>query len=103
MTKQLCEQFTEIILFINCIINVAEAYVETALKCSKSLNIGNGLEGPFDHLFKLNKNAINSNRLEPFEPFLYVVTHSGMNKRWGNSVSGDVKVLLETIFQLDIY
>ncbi|PWA76714.1 Aldolase-type TIM barrel [Artemisia annua] len=88
-------------LFINCIINVAEPYVETALKCSKSLNIVNGLEGPFDHLFKLNKNAINSNRLEPFEPsdlFLYAVTDSGMNKRWGNSLSGDVKVLLETIF-----
>ncbi|PWA46739.1 Aldolase-type TIM barrel [Artemisia annua] len=50
---------------------------------------------------RLKKNAINSNRLQPFEPsdlFLYAVTDSGMNKRWGHSVSGDVKVLLETSF-----
>ncbi|PWA35577.1 Thiamine phosphate synthase [Artemisia annua] len=42
----------------------------------------------------LKKNAINSNRLQPFEPndlFLYAVTDSGMNKRWGHSASGDVK------------
>nr|GEU80943.1 thiamine biosynthetic bifunctional enzyme TH1, chloroplastic isoform X1 [Tanacetum cinerariifolium] len=87
-------------------VKVAKQYVETALEYSKSLNIGKGPQGPFDHLFKLKRNAISSSRLQPFEPsdlFLYAVTDSGMNKRWGRSITDAVKAAIEggaTIVQI---
>nr|GEU97894.1 thiamine biosynthetic bifunctional enzyme TH1, chloroplastic isoform X1 [Tanacetum cinerariifolium] len=78
-------------------VKVAKQYVETALEYSKSLNIGKGPQGPFDHLFKLKRNAISSSRLQPFEPsdlFLYAVTDSGMNKRWGRSITDAVRAAI---------
>ncbi|GJX88583.1 thiamine biosynthetic bifunctional enzyme TH1, chloroplastic isoform X1 [Tanacetum coccineum] len=87
-------------------VKVAKQYVETALEYSKSLNIGKGPQGPFDHLFKLKRNATSSSRLQPFEPsdlFLYAVTDSGMNKRWGRSITDAVKAAIEggaTIVQI---
>lgn len=83
---------------------VAKRYVETALEYSKSINIGNGPQGPFDHIFKLKRNI--SGRLQPFTPsdlFLYAVTDSGMNKKWGRSITDAVKAAIEggaTIVQI---
>ncbi|KAI3810369.1 hypothetical protein L1987_19981 [Smallanthus sonchifolius] len=85
-------------------VKVAKRYVETALEYSKSINIGNGPQGPFDHTFKLKRK--NSSRLQMFDPsdlFLYAVTDSGMNKRWGHSITDAVKAAIEggaTIVQL---
>ncbi|XP_071725608.1 thiamine biosynthetic bifunctional enzyme TH1, chloroplastic isoform X1 [Rutidosis leptorrhynchoides] len=77
-------------------VKVAKRYVETALEYSKSINIGNGPQGPFDHIFKLKRNI--STRLQPFTPsdlFLYAVTDSGMNKKWGRSITDAVKAAIE--------
>lgn len=85
---------------------VAKCYVETALDYSKDMLIGNGLQGPFDHLFKLKRNVHNSSRQQVFDPsdlFLYAVTDSGMNSKWGRSITDAVKVAIEggaTIVQL---
>ncbi|KAD3336339.1 hypothetical protein E3N88_31858 [Mikania micrantha] len=85
-------------------VKVAKRYVETALKYSKDINIGNGPQGPFDHTLKLLRKT--SSRLQPFDPsdlFLYAVTDSGMNKKWGHSITDAVKAAIEggaTIVQL---
>ncbi|KVI11032.1 thiamine biosynthetic bifunctional enzyme TH1, chloroplastic-like isoform X1 [Cynara cardunculus var. scolymus] len=87
-------------------VKVAKRYVETALMYSKSITIGNGPQGPFDHGFKLKRNAGNSSRLQLLDPsdlFLYAVTDSGMNKKWGRSITDAVKAAVEggaTIVQL---
>ncbi|KAG5525857.1 hypothetical protein RHGRI_032223 [Rhododendron griersonianum] len=87
-------------------VRVAKRYVETALDYSKDIAIGNGLHGPFDHLLKLKRDVRNSCRPRPFEPddlFLYAVTDSGMNKKWGRSIRDAVKAAIEggaTIIQL---
>lgn len=73
---------------------------------SKEIFIGNGPQGPFDHLMKLKSNAHNSGRQVRFNPsdlFLYAVTDSGMNRRWGHSISDAVKAAVQggaTIVQL---
>lgn len=91
---------------MNGFIKVAKRYVETALEYSKNLNIGNGSQGPFDHLFKLKRNTCNSSRLQVFDPsdlFLYAVTDSGMNKKWGRPITDAVKAAIEggaTIVQI---
>lgn len=83
---------------------VAKRYVETVLEYSKGINIGNGPQGPFDHIFKLKRNILR--RLQPFGPsdlFLYAVTDSGMNKKWGRSITDAVKAAIEggaTIVQI---
>ncbi|XP_076899535.1 thiamine biosynthetic bifunctional enzyme TH1, chloroplastic-like [Bidens hawaiensis] len=85
-------------------VKVAKRYVETVLEYGKTISIGNGPQGPFDHLFKLKRNR--SNRPQLFDPndlFLYAVTDSGMNKRWGHSITDAVKSTIEggaTIVQL---
>lgn len=87
-------------------LQVAKRYVETALDYSKDIAIGNGLQGPFDHLLKLKSDVRNSCRPRPFDPddlFLYAVTDSGMNKKWGRSIRDAVKAAIEggaTIIQL---
>ncbi|XP_059653535.1 thiamine biosynthetic bifunctional enzyme TH1, chloroplastic [Cornus florida] len=87
-------------------VKVAKRYVETALDNSKDIVIGNGLQGPFDHLFKLKSNIHNSCRQRAFDPcdlFLYAVTDSGMNKKWERSITDAVKAAIEggaTIVQL---
>lgn len=87
-------------------VKVAKRYVETALDYSKDIAVGNGMQGPFDHLLKLKSNVHNSWKPRAFDPddlFLYAVTDSGMNKKWGRSITDAVKDAIEggaTIVQL---
>lgn len=87
-------------------VKVAKRYVETALDYSKDIAVGNGMQGPFDHLLKLKSNVHNSWKPRTFDPddlFLYAVTDSGMNKKWGRSITDAVKDAIEggaTIVQL---
>ncbi|KAK1440353.1 hypothetical protein QVD17_06178 [Tagetes erecta] len=85
-------------------VKVAKRYVETALEYSKSIIVGNGSQGPFDHLFKLNRKKSSTQQLfDPSDLFLYAVTDSGMNKKWGRSITDAVKGAIEggaTIVQL---
>ncbi|KAE8698659.1 Thiamine biosynthetic bifunctional enzyme TH1 [Hibiscus syriacus] len=85
---------------------VAKRYVETALDYSKEIGIGNGPQGPFDHLLRLTSHSQDCHRQKPFSPsdlFLYAVTDSRMNKRWGRSIADAVKAAIDggvTIVQL---
>ncbi|KAJ6807257.1 phosphomethylpyrimidine kinase/thiamin-phosphate pyrophosphorylase [Iris pallida] len=87
-------------------VQAAKSYVESALHYSKDLAIGHGPQGPFDHLFRLKAHDLNSDRKPSFNAndlFLYAVTDSGMNKRWGRSITEAVKACLDggaTIIQL---
>ncbi|XP_042019677.1 thiamine biosynthetic bifunctional enzyme TH1, chloroplastic [Salvia splendens] len=84
----------------------AKQYVESALYYSKDILIGEGHQGPFDHLLKLKNNALNQCVPRPFDPnslLLYAVTDSNMNKKWGRSISDAVQAAIEggaTIVQL---
>lgn len=85
---------------------VAKRFVETALDYSKDIVIGNGAQGPFDHFFALksiNQSTCGQNKFNPNDLLLYAVTDSGMNRRWGRSISDAVKSAVEggaTIVQL---
>ncbi|XWS62822.1 hypothetical protein CRYUN_Cryun06bG0043600 [Craigia yunnanensis] len=87
-------------------VKVAKCFVETALDYSKEIVIGNGPQGPFDHLLRLKSHSQDCHRLQPFNPsylFLYAVTDSGMNKRWSRSIVKAVKAAIDggaTIVQL---
>lgn len=87
-------------------VQVAKNFVESALHHSKDLVIGNGPQGPFDHLFRLKCPPYNMGSQPRFSPdhlFLYAVTDSGMNKKWGRSIKDAVKAAIEggaTIVQL---
>ncbi|KAK8698978.1 hypothetical protein V6N13_115077 [Hibiscus sabdariffa] len=87
-------------------VKVAKRYVETALGYSKEIGIGNGPQGPFDHLLRLKSHSQDCHRQRPFSPsdlFLYAVTDSRMNKRWGRSIADAVKAAIDggaTIVQL---
>ncbi|XAR56333.1 Thiamine-phosphate diphosphorylase [Bertholletia excelsa] len=87
-------------------VKVAKRYVETALAYSRDIAIGNGVQGPFDHLLKLKSNIHGSRRRDRFDPgdlFLYAVTDSGMNQKWGRSITDAVRAAIEggaTIIQL---
>lgn len=68
--------------------------------------IGRGPQGPFDHLLKFKATVCRSHAPRAFSPtdlFLYAVTDSGMNKKWGRSITDSVKAAIEggaTIVQL---
>ncbi|XVF45233.1 hypothetical protein PTKIN_Ptkin02bG0188700 [Pterospermum kingtungense] len=87
-------------------VKVAKRFIETALDYSKEIVIGNGPQGPFDHLLKLKSHSQDGHRPQLFNPsdlFLYAVTDSRMNKRWGRSITDAVKTAIEggaTIVQL---
>ncbi|XP_062177755.1 thiamine biosynthetic bifunctional enzyme TH1, chloroplastic isoform X2 [Alnus glutinosa] len=87
-------------------VKVAKRHVETALDYSKDFVIGNGAQGPFDLLFRLKSYVQNSWRQVGFNPsdlFLYAVTDSRMNKKWGRSIADAVGAAIEggaTIVQL---
>ncbi|CAM0954811.1 unnamed protein product [Alopecurus aequalis] len=87
-------------------VQVAKNFVESALHHSKDLVIGNGPQGPFDHLFRLKGPPYNIGSQQRFNPgslFLYAVTDSRMNKKWGHSIEDAVKAAIEggaTIVQL---
>lgn len=87
-------------------VRVAKRYVETALEYSKDILIGNGIQGPFDHLLRLKSGSQSFHRKDAFNPsdlFLYAVTDSGMNKKWGRSMVDAVVAAIQggaTIVQL---
>ncbi|PRQ19791.1 putative transferase [Rosa chinensis] len=87
-------------------VKVAKCYVETALDYSKEIFIGKGPQGPFDHLMRLKNNIHKSAgqvRFNPSDLFLYAVTDSAMNRKWGHAISDAVKAAVEggaTIVQL---
>lgn len=84
----------------------AKAFVQSALNYSKDIVIGNGPQGPFDHLFRhksQNDNAGQKPQFDANDLFLYAVTDSGMNKKWGRLITDAVKASIEggaTIIQL---
>ncbi|XP_021286161.1 thiamine biosynthetic bifunctional enzyme TH1, chloroplastic isoform X2 [Herrania umbratica] len=87
-------------------VKVAKRFVETALDYSKDIFIGNGPQGPFDHLLRLKRHSQDCHRLQAFNSsdlLLYAVTDSEMNKKWGRSITDAVKAAIEggaTIVQL---
>ncbi|XP_031272385.1 thiamine biosynthetic bifunctional enzyme TH1, chloroplastic-like isoform X1 [Pistacia vera] len=84
-------------------VKVAKRFIETALDYSKDLVIGNGPQGPFDHLLRLKNTSCRQEAFNPSDLFLYAVTDSGMNKKWGRSITDAVKSAIEggaTIIQL---
>lgn len=87
-------------------IKVSKRYIESALSYSKDIVIGNGFQGPFDHLLKLKNDEHDLCRQKPFDPsdlFLYAVTDSKMNLKWGRSITDAVKAAVEggaTMIQL---
>ncbi|KAM3377692.1 thiamine biosynthetic bifunctional enzyme TH1, chloroplastic isoform X1 [Capsicum galapagoense] len=83
-------------------VKVAKRYVEAALSYSKNITIGGGCQGPMDHLLKL-KSTVQRRPFDPSDLFLYAVTDSRMNKKWGRSIVDAVKAAIEggaTIIQL---
>ncbi|XP_068645269.1 thiamine biosynthetic bifunctional enzyme TH1, chloroplastic [Aristolochia californica] len=84
----------------------AKRFVESALLYSRDMVIGRGPQGPFDHLFKLKNDVFTSYRGQHFDPnslFLYAVTDSRMNTKWGRCITDAVKAAIEggaTIVQL---
>ncbi|KAI3412598.1 Thiamine-phosphate pyrophosphorylase [Psidium guajava] len=87
-------------------VQVAKRFVENALDYSKEMSIGKGPQGPFDHFLMLNRKVHNFRKkmiLDPSDLFLYAVTDSGMNRKWGRSIEDAVKAAIEggaTIIQL---
>ncbi|XP_015581786.1 thiamine biosynthetic bifunctional enzyme TH1, chloroplastic isoform X2 [Ricinus communis] len=87
-------------------VKVAKCYIETALEYSKDIFIGNGRQGPFDHLLRLKSSVQNSGRQGTFNPnnlFLYAVPDSRMNKMWGRPMVDATREAIEggaTIVQL---
>lgn len=84
----------------------AKRFVDNALHYSKDIAIGSGPQGPFDHLFKLSNYIHNPCKRRQFRAsdlFLYAVTDSRMNGKWGRSITDSVKAAIEggaTIVQL---
>ncbi|CAA6667799.1 unnamed protein product [Spirodela intermedia] len=79
-------------------VKAAKNFVENALRYSKDIAIGAGPQGPFDHFFKLNDHMDNTSEKRRFDPndlFLYAVTDSRMNKKWGRSITEAVKSVIE--------
>lgn len=90
----------------NLSLQSAKRFVGNALHYSKDIAIGNGPQGPFDHLFKLSNYIHNPCKRRQFKAsdlFLYAVTDSRMNGKWGRSITDSVKAAIEggaTIVQL---
>lgn len=76
------------------------------MEYSKEIVVGDGPQGPFDHFLRIKREVQSSHRHCIFEPkslFLYAVTDSGMNRKWGRSITDAVKAAIEggaTIIQL---
>uniref|UniRef100_A0A7C8Z5Y6 thiamine phosphate synthase n=1 Tax=Opuntia streptacantha TaxID=393608 RepID=A0A7C8Z5Y6_OPUST len=87
-------------------VKISKRFVETALDYGKDMCIGCGTQGPFDHLLKLKNTfqRLGIHRvLSPADLFLYAVTDSGMNQKWGHSINDAVRAAVEggaTIVQL---
>ncbi|CAN0880743.1 Thiamine biosynthetic bifunctional enzyme TH1, chloroplastic [Linum grandiflorum] len=84
-------------------IKLAKRYVQTVLEYGKDIRIGNGAQGPFDHFSRLKYNSSIYNAFNGNDLFLYAVTDSGMNEKWGRPMEVAVKEAIEggaTIIQL---
>ncbi|XP_038680651.1 thiamine biosynthetic bifunctional enzyme TH1, chloroplastic isoform X2 [Tripterygium wilfordii] len=87
-------------------VKVAKCYIESALDYSKDIFIGDGPQGPFDHFVRLKTSSHNYHGPGAFSPsnlFMYAVTDSRMNEKWGRSITDAVKAAIEggaTIVQL---
>eukprot|EP00252_Welwitschia_mirabilis_P024481 TRINITY_DN7284_c0_g1_i2.p1 TRINITY_DN7284_c0_g1~~TRINITY_DN7284_c0_g1_i2.p1 ORF type:complete len:318 (+),score=76.65 TRINITY_DN7284_c0_g1_i2:669-1622(+) len=83
-------------------IMVAKRFVEEALKRSQNFMIGKGMQKPFNHLYRFSEQT-HTRLLNPNDLLLYAVTDSGMNKKWGRSLSEAVRSAIQggaTIIQL---
>ncbi|XP_042434722.1 probable thiamine biosynthetic bifunctional enzyme, chloroplastic [Zingiber officinale] len=83
----------------------AKTFVQNALDYSKDIIIGNGPQGPLDHLFSLETHSCNAGArsFNASDLFLYAVTDSTMNRKWNRSIVAAVKASIEggaTIIQL---
>ncbi|CAN1804890.1 Thiamine biosynthetic bifunctional enzyme BTH1, chloroplastic [Linum perenne] len=86
-------------------VKLAKRYVETVLEYGKDIHIGNGAQGPFDHSLRLKHNSSMHRSFNGNDLFLYAVTDSGMNEKWGRPMEVAVKEAIEggaTIVQLRI-
>ncbi|XP_056693508.1 thiamine biosynthetic bifunctional enzyme TH1, chloroplastic isoform X2 [Spinacia oleracea] len=85
-------------------VKIAKKFVDAALNYGKDMAIGRGRHGPFDHLLKLKVcRSVAPRAFSPSDLFLYAVTDSGMNEKWGRSITEAVKAAIEggaTIVQL---
>lgn len=85
-------------------LQIAKKFVDAALNYGKDMAIGRGRHGPFDHLLKLKVcRSVAPRAFSPSDLFLYAVTDSGMNEKWGRSITEAVKAAIEggaTIVQL---
>ncbi|XP_020599276.1 probable thiamine biosynthetic bifunctional enzyme, chloroplastic [Phalaenopsis equestris] len=87
-------------------VQAAKSFVERALLYSKDLMIGNGPQGPFDHLFMLKNqqnNYAQKSRFNANSLLLYAITDSRLNRKWNRSITEAVKASIEggaTIIQL---
>lgn len=83
-------------------VKIAKRFVDTALDYGKDMTIGTGPQGPFDHLLKL-KGSRGRRVFSPADLFLYAVTDSGMNRKWGRTITDAVRAAIKggaTIVQL---
>lgn len=83
----------------------AKRYLSEALEESAALKIGQGKQGPVNHLFKLSdwEKTSKPSKFRPESLLLYAVTDSSMNKSWGRSTSEAVRGAIEggaTIVQI---
>jgi len=83
----------------------AKSYLSEVLEASANLKIGEGKQGPVNHLFKLSnwEKGLSQRNFQPESLRLYAVTDSSMNKRWSRSTSDAVRGAIEggaTIVQI---
>lgn len=83
----------------------AKRYLSEVLEESATLKIGEGKQGPVNHLFKLSnwESSSQQSKFRPESLLLYAVTDSSMNKSWGRSTSDAVRGAIEggaTIVQI---
>lgn len=83
----------------------AKSYLSEVLEASANLKIGEGKQGPVNHLFKLSnwEKGLSQRNFQPESLRLYAVTDSSMNKRWNRSTSDAVRGAIEggaTIVQI---
>ncbi|XP_024394819.1 thiamine biosynthetic bifunctional enzyme TH1, chloroplastic isoform X1 [Physcomitrium patens] len=83
----------------------SKRYLKDVLEENATLKIGEGKQGPVNHLFKLSdwEKSSTQSKFRPESLLLYAVTDSSMNKTWGRSTSEAVRAAIEggaTIVQI---
>jgi hydroxymethylpyrimidine kinase / phosphomethylpyrimidine kinase / thiamine-phosphate diphosphorylase len=59
--------------------------------------MGSGPQGPFDHFFRIKSTTCNVEPALIFNPddlFLYAVTDSGMNRKWGRCMTDVIEAAI---------